>query len=609
MTVQFRLLQLPLVLLVTGLLGGVVTGPVATAQTPLLGETEPCTDGVAANRYSCENVNLKSHFSINSLGGGEEVALNDIWGWTDPETGAEYALVGRTDGTAFVDVSDPTTPIYLGALPSHSGASTWRDVKVYENHAFIVSEAPDHGLQVFDLTQLRSVDDPPVTFSETAHYDGFEMAHNVVINEETGYAYGVGLTGRQNVPSSADCGPGLHVVDVRTPGQPEFAGCHTDPRTGGVTASGYTHDAQCVDYQGPDTDYQGQEICFNANEAEINIADVSDKRGTETITNVTYPNPRYVHQAWLTEGQRYLLVDDELDEVRGVTGRTRTLVFDVSDLDTPELVTTHLGETASSDHNQYVNGKYTFQANYKSGLRILDVSDPEELNEVAHFDTFPASNSAGFEGAWSTYPFFESGVVVVSSIGEGLFVLQPQLAPIFFFAATREGGTATIRWRLTATADTRESVVEQRPPGSTDWTVVETVEGASTGSRQSFEVSATNLRPGTHQFRVRHVEADGSETVSRSARVRVPFEDEIELEGLPNPVQERQQFTLKVGDVQIVDVALYDVLGRRVATLHDGDIDPVSRQSLTMNPQASGVYFLRVQGESIQRTRKVVFTR
>ena len=98
-----------------------------------------CSDGKAA-QFRCQNVDLLTYMPIGSLGGSSDVSLADIWGWTDPVTRREFALVGRSDGTAFVDVTDPRAPVYLGELPLTKGAkpSAWRDIKVYKNHAFIV---------------------------------------------------------------------------------------------------------------------------------------------------------------------------------------------------------------------------------------------------------------------------------------------------------------------------------------------------------------------------------------------------------------------------------------------------------------------------------------
>ena len=143
----------------------------------------PCENGFALN-YPCNGFDLQSHISLEEMDASEG---NDSWGWTDPEDGTEYALVGLDNGTAFIDISDPVNPIYLGKLPTHTSATIWRDIKVYQDHAFIVSEAGGHGMQVFDLTRLRTVAAPPETFTEDAHYPGFGASHNIVINEETRY--------------------------------------------------------------------------------------------------------------------------------------------------------------------------------------------------------------------------------------------------------------------------------------------------------------------------------------------------------------------------------------------------------------------------------------
>jgi len=396
------------------------TGTVLSAMT---GEERNCTDGSVA-QFSCEGVDMKSFLPIGAIGGERGIELNDIWGWTDPETGTEYALVGRTDGAAFVDVSDPTTPKFVGELPLTDGArvNSWRDIKVYKDHAFVVADnAGDHGMQVFDLTRLRDVDadQMPVTFERDAFYDKVNSVHNVVINTDTGYAYAVGSSG-----GGETCGGGLHMINIQDPMNPTFEGCFADPSTG-RSGTGYTHDAQCVVYEGPDTDYQGREICVGSNETAISVADVTNKDSTVAVSTASYPDYGYVHQGWFDEEQRYFYQNDELDEAQGKAENTRTLVWDMQDLDNPKLVNQHMLPEESIDHNLYVKGSTMYQSNYKSGLRILDISDRESPEEVAHFDTQPYDeNGTGFQGTWSNYPYFESGIIVVSSIGEGLFVLE-----------------------------------------------------------------------------------------------------------------------------------------------------------------------------------------
>ena len=395
-------------ILITASHGG---GAIGAEQTITIidDDATPCSGGMAGT-YPCSNVDLMSFLALADIGGGQ---ANDIWGWTDSSTGKEYAIMGRTNGTSFVDISDPVSPIYLGNLPPHSSGSTFRDIKVYADHAFMVTEARGSGMQVFDLTQLRMVASPPATFSGTAHYPRFSYAHNLVINEDSGFAYAVGTN---------TCSGGLHMINIQTPANPTSAGC--------FSADGYTHDAQCVNYDGPDLDHQGKEICFNSNVDTLTIVNVTNKAGPVMLSRTGYSGSRYTHQGWLTEDQVYFLLGDEDDEAENpkVTN-TRTYLWDVSDLDAPALIGSHDSTTTATDHNQYVKGSYTYQSNYRAGLRILDITDIANgnLTEVAFFDVYPRSDSRKEDGTWSNYPFFDSGIVIVSEIEQGLFILRPNL--------------------------------------------------------------------------------------------------------------------------------------------------------------------------------------
>lgn len=585
---------------------GVASARTVSGQTPITGEELPCEDGVAGS-YSCRHVDLLSYLPVEALGGSSGSVVNDLWGWTDPETERTYALVGRTEGLAVVDVSNPIQPVYLGTLPSHSVPSGWRDVKVYDDHAFVVSEASGHGMQVFDLRQLRDVsaEEGPVTFEETAHYAGVGHAHNVVINTDTGYAYVVGGHGGRS-----DCEGGLHMVNVQEPEAPTFAGCFADSSTG-RDSSGYTHDAQCVVYQGPDTEYVGREICFGANETAINIADVTEKANPVTIANVSYPDVGYVHQGWLTEDHEYLYVDDEFDESRGLVDRTRTLVFDVTELDDPRLATQHMGPTGATDHDQYIEGNFAYQANYQSGLRVLSVSDPENPVEVGYFDTYPNANEPSFVGAWGTYPFFESGVVLVSSIGEGLFIVEPDVSPVRGLAGSVRREAADLQWSLLPGIATSHLLLEHRPPRASQWQQVDRIDGQS-GAGIPDEYSVQDLQPGEHEFRVRHVTPDASVSVSQSTTVRVLPAGRYSVTGpFPNPAHERTRLQIALDRAQVLRVTLYDALGRRVAMLHDGSVEAgvLRTVSIQARQRASGTYFLRLQGEHFRATRKLVIAR
>ncbi len=374
-----------------------------------------CEDNAAAG-YECDNVNIISFLPIREMAGSRGSRLNDIWGWTDPVSGREIAIVGRTDGTAFVDLTDPYNPVMLGDLPKTPGSrsAVWRDMKVYRDHTYIVADgAGAHGVQVFDLRRLPAAGDDAQSFEPDFLYEGINSAHNIVINEQTGFAFVVGASG-----GGESCGGGLHMLDLTEPGEPAFAGCFFDGETG-RRGTGYSHDAQCVIYHGPDDAYQGREICLGSNETALSISDVSDKDNPVSIAIADYPLVAYAHQGWLTEDHRFFYMNDEGDEPQGLVEGTRTLIWDLEDLDEPVLAAEYIAETPDTDHNLYIRGDLMYQSNYGAGLRILDITNRTEPVEVAFFDNSPYGGAS-----WSNYPYFASGVIVMTSTGDGLFIVR-----------------------------------------------------------------------------------------------------------------------------------------------------------------------------------------
>ena len=381
--------------------------------SPVFTATWPCENGIA-DVYPCKGYDLMSYMSLDDLTpegiNNVNLAGNDSWGWTDPDTGKEYALVGLNSHTAFVDISNPSMPILVGALPTATLNSIWRDIKVYQNHAFIVSEASGHGMQVFDLTRLRDTI-PPEIFTADTHFTDFGSAHNIVINEASGYAYVVGAN--RSGPFSG----GALFINIQNPTMPISEG--------GVGDGGYSHDAQVINYDGPDVDYIGKEILVGSNENEIVIADVTNKSNPVTISTINYSNIGYTHQGWFSQDLKYFIVGDELDELN-IGTNTRTLIFDFSDLDNPIYDFDYLGTTLAIDHNGYPNGNDYYLANYTAGVRVLDLSQIENnnLTEIGFFDTYPENDNAAFDGVWNVYPFLMSDNIIISDIDRGLFIIR-----------------------------------------------------------------------------------------------------------------------------------------------------------------------------------------
>lgn len=397
--------------------------------------TEPCVDGVSQGA-ACSHIDALGHLTPAQLGGSGEV-LNDIWGWVD-DGGEEYAIVGMQDGTAFVRLATDGTPLFLGRLPASDGESliskqarpgkschdelcgsedsAWRDVKVFGHHAYIVSEAVRHGLQIFDLHDLRTLDPaaPDLELEAAGFYEGIGHAHNIFINEDSARAYVVG----HDNPGVAG---GLHVLDISTDERQVAPILLAE-----LSDDGYTHDVQCVNYAGPDPDIAPEsELCFASNEDTLTVWDVTDPQNAEVLSRTGYSESAYTHQGWLSPNHEYFYLNDELDE-QHTRSRTHLRVFDVRDVDAPQIAAHYYAPTLAIDHNNYAYGRWLYQSNYTAGLRILDVLDPTAPVEAAYFDP-QSSDNAVFAGTWSNF-VFPSGRIAFTDIQNGLYIVQPTIS-------------------------------------------------------------------------------------------------------------------------------------------------------------------------------------
>lgn len=253
--------------------------------------------------------------------------------------------------------------------------------------------------------------------------------HNIVVNQDFGYAVSVGAQ-----PRNSTCASGLIFIDLSNPAKPTSPGC--------AAQDGYVHDAQCLKYKGPDAKFLGHDICYAYNEDSLTIYDVTDKTDTSIISRTSYEGAQYTHQGWLldTENQEFLLMDDEYDEYRAsglaADGFPVTYIWNISSLQFPTQTGHYKSGQKSIDHNQYVKNGIAYQSNYGAGLRILDVSsipsDPTGagVKEIGFFDVYPEDDAEGgvinFVGSWASYGLFKSGWIVVNTIERGVFVVRLQ---------------------------------------------------------------------------------------------------------------------------------------------------------------------------------------
>jgi choice-of-anchor B domain-containing protein len=388
-------------------------GDACSCDTPAV----PCEGGMAGP-YPCSGVDMLSRVGLEDM---MARSGNAVWGGVESKGHREIAIVGLNNGAAFVDLSKPTCPVVVGKLASTTGTSQSRDVKAIGDYAVVVAEIQNHGMQVFDMRNLGTTVATGTLEADVVYRGSTEQpisnAHNVVVNEATQSVYLVGARGT--------CDMGLHMVDFKDPMNPKFAGCGTKGHV--------VHDAFCEVYNGPDAEHAGREICvtFDDRLTQFSVIDVTDKPEVKLLSETVYQNGAYSHQGWFTEGQKYMLLADELDE-QSLGVNTTTFVFDMTDLDAPKELKKYVWPTKAIDHNIYIKGQYAYFANYTDGLRVLDVTNvaSAEFKEAGFFDSAPTSQAATFDGAWTAFPFFASGTVIIGDMRSGLFIVKPQPATI-----------------------------------------------------------------------------------------------------------------------------------------------------------------------------------
>ena len=310
---------------------------------------------------------------------------SDVWAYTAPD-GREYALMGNVGGISIVAVPSLEVVAEIPG-PTQNAPFYWRDIKTYGSFAYVATEAygQSEGLQVIDLRGLPHRAEEVAVVRGTN--DRLVSSHNLSIDTVTGHAWMLDSNGTTIV-----------ALDLADPIRPA--------EVGGVPVED-SHDI----YARGDTLYiaEGRAETFS-------VWDVSDKANPRLLNRTSVPDPGYVHNIWPTDDGRHALTTEE-------TVDKTIKVWDLSDLDSPELVGGWLGESRIA-HNVHVQGRYAFVSHYASGVYVLDLSDIANPVPVAQFDTHAENDDAAFYGNWGTTPPTASGYIYASDLEGTLTVLR-----------------------------------------------------------------------------------------------------------------------------------------------------------------------------------------
>lgn len=418
-----------------------------------------CVNGKAGT-FSCNNIDLVGHMALTAFS-SRPSAANDIWGHVDLNSGTEYALIGLVNGTAVVSLADPESPVEVGSIGG--SRTSWRDIKVYQYfdqnlrrwqaYAYVSSEGSD-GIQIIDLNHL------PDAVSLAATYRGVSSSHNVFIS---GVDYSTNTANSGQVPL-------LHLAGQNTQAGAVTSLSLANPlqltpvwQQNAVNAADYTHDVALMQINDgraqSDCQRESCQILIDFNEGEVRLWDNTEASTPSRLALFSYDQASYVHSGWSSEDNRFLFVHDELDETSHNLNTTLR-IFNLDNLQSPELAGIWRGGSRAIDHNGFVRGNRYYMSNYQRGLTVLDITNPAEPSEVGYFDTFVASDSAAFNGMWGTYPYLPSGLILGSDINSGLYVLADNSK------TTSAGSVAFVSADISSTPGELVSIEVQRPQGA-----------------------------------------------------------------------------------------------------------------------------------------------
>jgi len=208
------------------------------------------------------------------------------------------------------------------------------------------------------------------------------------------------------------------------------------------------------------------------------------------------------------------------------------------------------------------------------------------------------------DGQSTYYPGNEDWTGVSNTQATGETELPVEFAS---FNARKSGSDAVLSW-TTASETNNSGFAVQHAAADGSFEKAGWVDGAGTTTEaQDYRFSLEGLSAGTHRFRLKQVDLDGTTSFSETVRLTVQPEGPVSVQAAPHPVQQASTVRITAKESGPVSVALYDVLGRRVETLHEGRVAANQPETFDMNAASlsAGTYFLRVEGDTFTETKRI----
>ncbi|MBA4240286.1 MAG: hypothetical protein C0448_06145 [Sphingobacteriaceae bacterium] len=356
------------------------------------------TSNFNAQTYPSLNINLLAHLNPETdVTGTDGRKYSGCWGWAQTNKNREYAIVGTSSQTYFVDVTNPSSPVVVDSVKAKHAGCTWREMKTYQNYCYIVSDdAPPNTFQIVDMQYLP--DSVHVIHNGTTY---FERSHTIFIDNDKMYC------GSVTEASGAGYST-MRVYSLATPTAPVLIRkLEQDVNT---TIIDVVHDM----YVRNDTIYAS---CGFKGFHILKLTASNTFSLMQSYTGYAYSG--YNHSSWQTDDRKTMVFADE------VGAHLPAKVIDVTNFNNITLVDTIRSSYTATAHNPYIVGnRWCWLSSYQDGLYLYDISNPSNTTIYGYFDTQPQTGTTNYSGNWGAYPYLPSKIIIACDMQNGIFILE-----------------------------------------------------------------------------------------------------------------------------------------------------------------------------------------
>lgn len=356
------------------------------------------TNNFKAQTYPSLNINLLAHLNPEKDATGTDGRkYSGCWGWAQTNKNREYAIVGTSSQTYFIDVTNPTSPVIVDSVKAKHAGCTWRELKTYQNYCYIVSDdAPPNTFQIVDMQYLP--DSVHVIHNGTTY---FERAHTIFIDNDKMYCGSVTDVSGSGYST-------MRVYSLATPTAPLLI--RKLEQDINNTIIDVVHDM----YVRNDTVYAS---CGYKGFHILNLTASNTFSLMQSFTGYAYSG--YNHSSWQTDDRKTMVFADE------VGAHLPAKVIDVSNFNNITLVDTIRSSYTATAHNPYIVGnRWCWLSSYQDGLYLYDISNPSNTTIYGYFDTQPQTGTTNYSGNWGAYPYLPSKIIIACDMQNGIFILE-----------------------------------------------------------------------------------------------------------------------------------------------------------------------------------------